>query len=406
MTKAQILGFHWKPDKQRDFARFAIEGQLNRALEQRRQIREAPEGTADALLRERLLAADGFINPARRYGDLVVSAFFAADNDRKRKERIELLAADLAAQRSQFDVERHNRLDAVLRNLRNGTHPIRPFHWEIEFPEVFSRENSGFDAFVGNPPFLGGTRITTANGTCYRDWIAACHPEGSSNADLSAHFFRRCFRLLRRQGCLGLIATNTISQGDTRVLGLEAIVHQGGRIYEATKRYSWPGLAAVAVSIVHIQRSDLAPSRCLLDGRIVPQVTAFLYHAGGSATPVALRANAGKTFRGCDVFGIGFVFDDLRRPAGERLPTNLAWAFASCPMMASYKLRSQHLRLTAREGNTHGWNHRALRRLDLFRCQTAYGISTPIVRSRGGYGAVRRQRPSSRTALWLGTRYC
>ena len=64
----------------------------------------------------------------------------------------------------------------------------------------------------------------------------------------------------------------------------------------------------------------------------------------------------------------------IRRPAGERLPTNLAWAFASCPMMASYKLRTQHLRLTAREGNTHGWNHRALRRLDLFRCQTAYGI--------------------------------
>ena len=32
-----------------------------------------------------------------------------------------------------------------------------PFHWEIEFPEVFQK--GGFDAFVGNPPFLGGRRI-------------------------------------------------------------------------------------------------------------------------------------------------------------------------------------------------------------------------------------------------------
>ena len=40
--------------------------------------------------------------------------------------------------------------------LEAGEHPLRPFHWEIEFPEVFARENGGFDAIVGNPPFLGG----------------------------------------------------------------------------------------------------------------------------------------------------------------------------------------------------------------------------------------------------------
>ena len=60
LTKSQILGFHWKPEKQRDFARAAIEGQLGRALEQRRQIREAPDGTSEALLRERLRPPTGF----------------------------------------------------------------------------------------------------------------------------------------------------------------------------------------------------------------------------------------------------------------------------------------------------------------------------------------------------------
>ena len=31
----------------------------------------------------------------------------------------------------------------------------RPFHWPLEFPEVFDRPNGGFDAIVGNPPFAG-----------------------------------------------------------------------------------------------------------------------------------------------------------------------------------------------------------------------------------------------------------
>ena len=201
LTKAQILGFHWKPEKQRDFARAAIEGQLNRAMEQRRQIREAPDGTSDALLREKLQAADGFLDQGRRYGDLVVSAFFAADNDRKRKERLESLADDLAAQRSQYDVARHNRLEAAVSDLRGGTHPIVPFHWEIEFPEVFDRANPGFDAFVGNPPFAGRNTISIAStAMATSTGSRRIHDESHGNADLVAHFFRRAFDLLRQEG--------------------------------------------------------------------------------------------------------------------------------------------------------------------------------------------------------------
>ncbi len=33
------------------------------------------------------------------------------------------------------------------------------FHWPLEFPEVIVKRG-GFDAFVGNPPFLGGQRIS------------------------------------------------------------------------------------------------------------------------------------------------------------------------------------------------------------------------------------------------------
>jgi hypothetical protein len=45
--------------------------------------------------------------------------------------------------------------------------PLVPFHWEIEFPEVFDRESPGFTAVVGNPPFLGGTRVSNVLGMGY-----------------------------------------------------------------------------------------------------------------------------------------------------------------------------------------------------------------------------------------------
>ncbi len=43
-----------------------------------------------------------------------------------------------------------------------------------------------------------------------------------------AHFFRRAFGLLQQGGNFGLIATNTIRQGDTRATGLRPIRAAGG----------------------------------------------------------------------------------------------------------------------------------------------------------------------------------
>src|SRR5262249_44901660 len=48
----------------------------------------------------------------------------------------------------------------------------KPFHWVLEFPEVFgfsegANRRMGFDAIVGNPPFIGGKKITGALGTDY-----------------------------------------------------------------------------------------------------------------------------------------------------------------------------------------------------------------------------------------------
>ena len=60
--------------------------------------------------------------------------------------------------------------------------------------------------------------------------LQTMHAGAHSNADLVAHFIRRAFRLLRLGAAFGLIATNTIGQGDTRDTGLRAIIDAGDTI--------------------------------------------------------------------------------------------------------------------------------------------------------------------------------
>src|SRR5215469_16353524 len=104
---------------------------------------------------------------------------------------------------------------------------------------------------------MGGTKISVANSEPYRDWLLAEHEGSHGNADLVAHFFRRAFNLLRPNGCFGLIATNTIGQGDTRSTGLRWMSTHGATIYQARKRMKWPGQAAVIVSVVHVAKGPL-----------------------------------------------------------------------------------------------------------------------------------------------------
>src|SRR5690606_8102180 len=133
---------------------------------------------------------------------------------------------------------------------------LRPFHWELAFPEVFLNGRGGFDAFIGNPPFLGGKRISTNHGDAYHRYLRTKWSHAAGSADLSAYFFLRAYENLSNGGTLGLIATNTIAQGGTREVGLDYIHERGGVIYRAENDHPWPGSAAVAVNVVHIRRGS------------------------------------------------------------------------------------------------------------------------------------------------------
>ena len=91
---------------------------------------------------------------------------------------------------------------AMREEVRELLKKRKPFHWPLEFPEVFVSgldEERGFSAIVSNPPFQGGKKITGALGTDYRDYLVkyvASNKSGS--ADLCAYFFLRASQLVKK----------------------------------------------------------------------------------------------------------------------------------------------------------------------------------------------------------------
>ncbi|MEW6688427.1 MAG: DNA methyltransferase [Pseudomonadota bacterium] len=306
LTRQQIADFHWKPEPRRVLGQDLLERRIDGATKARKEILEADEElVGPALKRQKLDLADEALSLVRFAGDCVIAAFFAADKDRARNQKRDELLMQFNAYLERQDLA----ADRAVSALRADPFPVRPFHWQVEFPEVFDRENGGFDAIVGNPPFAGKNTLINGNREGYLDWLQALHEETHGNSDLVAHFFRRAFSALRSGGTFGLIATNTIGQGDTRYSGLRWICTHGGTIYAARKRYKWPGEAAVVVSIVYVSKgSPREPND--LDGRAVRQITAYLFHAGGHEHPAVLKGNAGRSFQGSIVLGMGFTFDD------------------------------------------------------------------------------------------------
>ncbi|MEH1867402.1 MAG: DNA methyltransferase [Nostoc sp.] len=307
LTSEQIKTFNWDEDKTYQDPNLPL---FNLSMEKvkfdRDEIHKLDEDNY-AAKRDFYNNIETELHDIRLKGDLIVASFFAKDKDNARKdERDNSWLKFYNRQKNQEDDLDVRRICA---ELRYGEKPVPAFNWEIEFPEVFDRQNPGFDAIVGNPPFAGKNTTINAHASGYQDWLKVVNPESHGNADLVAHFFRRAFSLLRQSGCFGLIATNTIAQGDTRSTGLRYICEQGGTIYNAQKRMKWPGLAAVVVSVIHVFKGNYQ-GRKLLDGHEVASISAFLFHAGGNDNPKELWANADKSFQGSIVLGMGFTFDD------------------------------------------------------------------------------------------------
>ncbi|MGQ7297911.1 Eco57I restriction-modification methylase domain-containing protein [Quadrisphaera sp. KR29] len=190
----------------------------------------------------------------------------------------------------------------------------RPLHWVLEAPDVVL-EGGGFDAIIGNPPFLGAKKISQAMGANVRSWLVEQVASGTSgNADLVAYFFLRAESLLSSlTGQLGLVATNTIAQGDTREVALDRMISRGVVLRRALQSAPWPARSAnLEYAAVWASASAPAPGTSFVcSGVEVAAISTRLEAQGRVAgRPFRLVENRGIAFIGSNINGIGFILPE------------------------------------------------------------------------------------------------
>lgn len=322
LSERQIEMFHLDPDTGGRAAAGRTSGAiyefmgpaLAEATELRRKIEASTaDDLADINVKIALLKrAEDVTSRLRLAADGVVGAALntAGQGEERYKARLTKIAekaGDYVRGAADPDVVEH--LEDGIKDWLRGqrAQAISPFHWPLEFPEVM--RNGGFAAVVGNPPFIGGQRLTSAIGIDVREFLVDRLAQGRrGSADLCSYFLLRDLDIAW-QGRIGIIATNTIAQGDTREVGLDQADELGWSIYRAVKSQPWPGTASLEVSLLWMSHSSDGESRSL-DGVMVRGITPSLDpQSRVSGNPYKLQANAGRAFQGSNILGTGFTLE-------------------------------------------------------------------------------------------------
>ncbi len=286
--------FQWPAD---------FEEPVESALNLRLMLESLPANTVDDVRRQEnlLLEANDRMARLKCAADLLVAAEFWGENAKDKNESLNHAAIRTGHYMVQGSVEE---FEQVAAKERRGQ---KMFHWPLEFPEVIVKRG-GFDAFVGNPPFMGGSKITGIYGHEYRSHLVDAVALGrKGNGDLCAYFVLQAVRLLKHDGSCGLITTNTISQGDNREVALDWIVSLGILIPRAISSHKWPGTASLHVANVWLYKGKWSGS-VILDNLPVSSIGPFLTpHDDTLGKPFRLASNRGKAFTGNKVYGEGFI---------------------------------------------------------------------------------------------------
>src|SRR5579884_82168 len=169
-----------------------------------RKVGELSDVTAEevAASRQAYKGAYDALAPFKRLLDVWISEYFG--NKKARITTSVYAGAIVAGNYSKANAEDRQAIETALELAKTK----RFFHWELEFPEVFfdetkRRENGGFDAVVGNPPYvrqegLGDDKV--AFKTMYEVF--------NSIADLYTYFIERGNVMLRPGGRFGMITAN------------------------------------------------------------------------------------------------------------------------------------------------------------------------------------------------------
>ena len=309
----QIASFEFQPGRrQQDWVHELVRHSIKSAIRDRAHIVE-PAPLFDwrdehRWKKQYLIQADDEVLMARRRGDLLLASAWDRTRGREAKSLYGRLRRTADSWlKSDGDTPLSGEAGAMLATLDEV--PLRPFHWPLEFPEVFARSNPGFDAVVGNPPFGGKHTIGASSGDRYIQLFQRLFPHAHGKSDLCVYFLLVAWVLIRRGGGFGLIGTNSIRQGVTRDTGLKHLLAQGATIYAAATDMKWPVTGvAVVVDVVHLAKGEVQGA-ALLNDEMVDEINSMLTAGPELADPTPLKANSGRAYQGSVILGTGFMLD-------------------------------------------------------------------------------------------------
>ncbi len=164
--------------------------------------------------------ADEALRRVRAAGDLVLAAFLGEPSPPslprarpstppERRARARAMDAAPALVARILDGATGPETEALAAALRAR---YAPFHWEIELPEVFAEGRDGFDALIGNPPWVSyAGRAAQPLAGELRELYAATSPAFAGYRNLQGVFVHRAASLLRPGGRLGLVLPTSMS---------------------------------------------------------------------------------------------------------------------------------------------------------------------------------------------------
>lgn len=190
-------------------------------------------------------------------------------------------------------------------NLTEAALPLDTLDDNIVCKDALFSDWVKADAIIGNPPFLGGKHIRLNLGDDYVDHLFEKYPK---DVDFCSYWFRLAHDNIDNNGRVGLVATNSISQGKSRKVSLDYINENGGYIHEAISTQEWSGEAKVHVSIINWGK--IKPDAYFLDHKPVNFINSSLTSLTDVTQAKTLKANLNQCFQGVIPIGKDFYITD------------------------------------------------------------------------------------------------
>ena len=315
----QLENFSLRPEggKQMAFSTMNLWRHIDEATNKREALEAMPSDTPEQIAAKVLLYAEAeeAVAKVKAAADVLVGVELKGVNGKAYEEAREFAADHMMGHWAQG-------LEGLRRYAEEQLGGRKVMHWPLAFPEIMGR--GGFDAFIGNPPFLGGKQISSLFSDEYWKYCRMLFDGVSGNMNYVGLFLRRAATLLAPEfGTAGFIAAKGIAEGDTREGTLVPLIKSGHVIYWAKTILPWPGTADVFVSALCFANVPLPYAT--LNGKPVSRISTRL-QAEEEFQPFVLHSKTVTNFNGMKLGGEGFILD-LNDPDCPRVEQSIIKKF-------------------------------------------------------------------------------